>query len=162
MKKKIFVVISMLILVFAMTACGSSTGSGSGGDSTGGADAEALMVSEDSFACTVAKDGKSMTITANKAEDGASTEISDTALVVGEGEGVVCSGSLKGGSVLITFIDNEDPEALEHLEVTSGDACGTILTPGTYSVYVSAIDAPTGSLKVEVKNSFDVKNMIAQ
>ena len=118
MKKKIFVVISMLILVFAMTACGSSTGSG--GDSTGGADAEA-------------KDGKSMTITANKAGDGASTEISDTALVIGEDEGVVCSGSLKDGSVLITFLDKEDPEALEHLEVTSGDNCGTILPAGTYS-----------------------------
>ena len=30
MKKKIFVVISMLILVFAMTACGSDENSGSG------------------------------------------------------------------------------------------------------------------------------------
>lgn len=162
MKKKIFVVISMLILVFAMTACGSSTGSGSGGDSAGGANGEAVMASEDSLACTVAEDGKSMTITANKAEDGASTEISETTLVVGEDEGVVCSGSLKDGSVLITFLDKEDPEALEHLEVTSGDNCGTILPAGTYSVYVSATDAPTGSLKVEVKNAFDVKDMITQ
>lgn len=137
MKKKIFVVISMLILVFAFTACGSNDNSGSG---------EAAVATGNSLSYEVSKDGKSFSVKAKKPDDGVAAVNSGSTIVIGDKECVSFSGKIENGGLNLHFINQDDTEELNHMELT-GDIKEVLeLAPGTYEVYVYSMESPSGYL----------------
>ena len=150
MKKKIFVVISMLILVFAMTACGGGQTNDADSDSSSTETKKSVVADEKDLGSVIAEDGKSMTITASNVEDDVTTKLSEKSLVIGEGETIESTGSLKGGTLFITFVGVKDPDMIGYLEVGE-DGAGTLgLPPDEYEVAVSTYDSPTGSIELKV------------
>lgn len=152
MKKKIFVLVSTLVLVFAMTACsgGSTNDSNSNSDSSSTKSEKSVVADEKDLGSVIAEDGKSMTITASNVEDDVTTELSEKSLVVGEGETIESTGSLKGGTLFMTFVGVNDPDMIGYLEVGE-DGAGTLeLPPDEYEVAVSTYDSPTGSIELKV------------
>lgn len=176
MKKKIFVVISMLILVFAFTACGSNNQvePQPDEDTAQEFDIEAADQADKdapTLACDIADDGKSATITANGSADG--DYLISGALIVGSGEKVVMTSQMEGEAALtmdiiptseleidkdgkITDVDpilyDEVGIAVEFYGIT--DATNEEqLDPGEYYVKVISQKGAKGTVKLTVESA---------
>ena len=94
MKKKIFVLVSTLVLVFAMTACSGGSANDGSSDSSSTKSEKSVVADEKELGSVIAEDGKSITITANNVDDDRTTELSETFLVVEDGQSIGFSCSI--------------------------------------------------------------------